>query len=369
MTNSFNRRDFLQGAASTAGVCLLGALRAWPLQNDNLGSLPQNLPQWMRQNHVPGVAVAIVRNAEPDWLRGFGMKNAEKQEPADENTVFEAASLSKPVFAYALLTLVAEGKFDLDRPLTSYLQQPFRSRVPRLMVSSVPDDPRLKRITPRIVLSHSTGFPNWGRGKPLKLEFDPGSKFGYSGEGYVYLQNVVEHVTGEPLDVFARERVFAPLEMAGSNFIWRQDYEQRAAIGYDIRGARPKDKPRQAIAAATLHTTATDFAKFLGAILTPKRGTGLNDEWLKRMLTPTTKIDDSLAWGLGWGLEPSPASTNFWQWGDNGEFKAFAMGCRETKQAVAIFTNGANGLRVCRSVVEAVLPGKHPALSFGMLSY
>lgn len=232
------------------------------------------------------------------------------------------------------------------------------------------DDPRLKRITARIVLSHTTGFANWGRGRPLVLQADPGQKFGYSGEGYVHLQNVVESVSGEPLDEFARKRVFVPLSMTSSSFLWRDDYDTRAAIGYTRQGPQDKLKPWEALSAGTLHTTAGDYAKFMSAILRPNvSGVRFGAEWLGRMLAPQIKIDDSLGWALGWGIERSAAGSFFWQWGDDSEFKAFAMGSREKEEAVVILTNSANGLNLCRVVVEHILPGPHPALSFHMLDY
>jgi len=366
MPSFIRRRDLLvQLGAVSAGLLLpQGALS----QGAVLEDLAAQIPEWMREFHVVGAAVAVVRGGKREWRGDFGWRSLYPRAPVEPSTIFEAASLSKPVFAYALLTLAAEGKFDLDRPLTGFMPQPFSSRVPKLMASEVPADPRLARITPRMVLSHSTGFPNWGRGKPLALQSEPGEKFGYSGEGYVYLQNVVEHVTGESLDDLVRARVFTPLRMPDSSFVWRADYDARAAIGYDRLGPKEKDKPKQALAAATLHTTAADFARFLSAILYPSAA-GLDANWIEKMLSPQTKIDASLSWGLGWGLEERPPGRAFWQWGDNGEFKAFAMGSREEGTALIVLTNSALGLRLCRKIVEQVLPGPHPALAFGMLDY
>jgi CubicO group peptidase (beta-lactamase class C family) len=369
MTTIPRRRQFLRQAG--AAVC-----GPWPfpasvsrLQDDgDFADLAAQVPKWMRDNHVVGASVAVLSEGERVWTRGFGWRNLSPRASVADDTVFEAASLSKPVFAYAVMTLAAEAKLDLDRPLVSYLADPFRSRKGVPMASKVPDDPRLKRITPRMVLSHTTGFPNWASGKPLSFQADPGERFGYSGEGYIHLQNVIEHVTGEPLEDFARKRVFAPLGMASSSFIWRDDYEATASLGYDRRGAAEKWKEKQALAAATLHTTASDFARFLEAMLRPGR-VGLGEEWIERMLAPRIQVDESLSWGQGWGIERRPRGRAFWQWGDNGEFKAFAIGSREEERAVIVLTNSALGLRLCRRIVEQVLPGPHPALSFGMLQY
>lgn len=364
------RREFLCCAGAVTCGALLSAAKGRAARDRVAADLAAKLATWRKETYVMGAGVAAIRRNEPLWRGSVGLMNRATNTAVDDATVFQAASLSKPVFAYAVLTLAAEGKFDLDKPLLQYSSSAFRSRH-QVMASEVPEDPRLKRITPRRVLSHTTGFPNWGRGKPLAFLADPGAKFGYSGEGYVYLQNVIEHVTGESLAEFAHKRVFTPLGMTSSSFIWRDDYETRAAIGYNRRGPEGKWKPREPLSAGTLHTTAGDYASFLGAMLAPLPGARgeLNGEWLTRMLTRHSRIDDSLGWGLGWGLERSDAGTCFWQWGDDGEFKAFAMGNREKQQAVVVLTNSANGLNLCRRVVEQMLPGPHPALSFGMLDY
>ena len=159
---------------------------------------------------VPGLSVAVVQKGELVWHRGFGVKNAQTKEPVAANTVFEAASLSKPVFAYAVLKLVDAGKFDLDTPLTKYLPGNY----------DVGEDARLQQITARHVLSHTPGFPNWRRqGNPLTIHFTPGERFSYSGEGFVYLSKVIEHVTGEKFNEFMKRMVFDPLGMADSSYV------------------------------------------------------------------------------------------------------------------------------------------------------
>ncbi len=148
--------------------------------------LEQLIPQLMKDGDVPGLSIALARGGELVWHKGFGVKNTKTNEPVTDGTVFEAASLSKPVFAYAVLKLVDAGKFDLDKPLNQYLPGNY----------DVGDDSRLGLITARHVLSHTPGFPNWRpRGGALKIHFTPGDRFSYSGEGFVYLSKVIEHVT------------------------------------------------------------------------------------------------------------------------------------------------------------------------------
>lgn len=364
-----HRRAFLRNAGSATASAAVFQRLAWTQQADPLDALAELLPGWLKEHYVAGATVAVLRKNKTLWVRALGLADEKTNAPVNESTVFQAASLSKPVFAYAVLSLVAEKKFALDRPLTAYTTNAFRSRMAGLMASEAPPDARLTRITPRMVLRHATGLPNWARGKPLTIEFEPGKKFGYSGEGYTYLQNVIEDVVGEPLHDFVQKRVLGPLRMDSSSFVWRADYDARAAIGHNRQGPQEKWRPRQALAAGTLHATAGDYARFLAAMLRPQRGLGLDEAWLRNMLTPETRIDESLAWGLGWGLEKAGRGHSFWQWGDDGEFKAFAVGNRESQTAAVILTNGANGLRVCRPVIERVFPGPHPLLGFPMLQY
>ena len=170
--------------------------------------------------------------------------------PVTNRTIFEAASLSKVVFAYAVLKLVDRGVMDLDQPLVRYITLP---EIKDKFSADVVEDPRLKKITARMVLSHSCGFPNWRQGE-LKILFEPGEKFSYSGEGFVFLQRVVEKLTGETLQDFMKREVFAPLGMNDSSYVWLESFEQQAAsphkflkagaVRESTNGARPR--PRNA---------------------------------------------------------------------------------------------------------------------------
>lgn len=149
---------------------------------------------------VPGLAVALADATGATWGRGYGVADASTGRPVDRSTLFEAASLTKPVVALAVLALARGGLLDLDRPLDDYLPAPY-----------LPTDARAAAITTRMALGHTTGLPNWRpRGESLALLRDPGSRFGYSGEGYVYLQQAIEHLTGVPLERLCHERVLAP---------------------------------------------------------------------------------------------------------------------------------------------------------------
>ncbi len=341
-----------------------------PSKDSAIASLERDIPSLMEQATLPGLSAALVRNGQTYWLHGFGVMNATSSEAVTPDTVFEAASLSKPVFAYGVLKLVDQGKLSLDTPLTSYLSKPY-----------IEGDDRLAKITARFVLSHRTGFPNWrGDGNSLTIRFTPGERFSYSGEGFVYLQRAVEQITGKPLNDFMTEAVFIPLGMASSSYTWRPDFDRRAATGHDA-DAQPADKrkPKEANAAASLHTTARDYALFLSAVLT---GTGLKPATLGEMETPQVALDLSctnctdrvprelsrnLFWGLGWGIERTEKGVSLWHWGDNGAFKCFVAAKLKDKTAIVMFTNSENGLAIAKPIVHDAIGGQQ--LAFTWIKY
>jgi CubicO group peptidase (beta-lactamase class C family) len=312
----------------------------------------------MKKFGVPGASLALIRNGKTVWLHAFGIKNAKTTAPVTTDTIFEAASLSKPVFAYGVLKLVDQGKLGLDIPLTTYLPKPY-----------ITGDPRLEKITARLVLSHRTGFPNWrGDDGKLPIYFTPGERFSYSGEGYIYLQRVVEKITGKPLNEYMIQAVFNPLGMTSSSYIWRPSFDALTATGHDDDG-KPTDKwkPDEAGAASTLNTTAKDYALFVEAVL---NGKGLKPATLHEMETPQIALDPTcricikqepkqlsheLAWGLGWGIQQKEGEEELWHWGDNGSFKAFVMANTKTKSAIVIFANSSHGLDFAEPLVDEAM--------------
>ncbi len=325
-----------------------------------IADLQTKILEVMRKAAVPGAEIAVIKDGEILWSRGFGLKNRNRKDPVTDDTVFAAASLSKPVFAYAVLKMCEQGILNLDTPLTEYTDKPYI------------DDPRLKLITTRMVLSHTTGFPNWSGDDPVWIDFTPGTKFSYSSEGFLYLQKVVEKVTGQPLNEYMTRNIFVPFDMKNSSYVWKNQYESLAANGHDSSGnPQPLRKPSQAVSAGSLRTTATDFAKFLVAMMQPgaKDSFQLTEESLTQMVRPNIKINQSLAWGLGWGLENTPDGDFFWHWGDSGIFKSFTLGSRTLKVGIVILTNSENGLRTCREIVRSSIGGKHPAFDFSMINY
>ncbi|MBN1938758.1 MAG: class A beta-lactamase-related serine hydrolase [Candidatus Aminicenantes bacterium] len=306
---------------------------------------------------VPGLSLTILANGRVEPARTYGTGNRTIRDPVSEGTVFEACSLSKPVLAYAALILVAEGRLDLDRPL---LAQASEEVLKREFFRGKIEDDRVRGITPRMVLSHRSGFPNW-RGGRLTLIADPGTRFGYSGEGFVLLQRVVEQIAGRPLNEFVRERVFVPLGMTSSSYVWIPEYETSTAVPHTLFGtAAVKRKPSSANGAASLHTTSGDYARFLAAVL---QGRGLTEGLRREMLTEQTVVAPGVGWGLGLGLETAGGREYLWHWGDNGNFKCFFLIDRKTRSGFVYFANGYFGLSPAQEFARRFFGNSHPVFA------
>ena len=404
--NNVTRREFAlrTGAALIAlpaagfGQKLPAQVSSWTLSDQFLESLP-TLMEWA---NIPGVAVAIVRDGKLAWSKGFGVKKAGEKDPIDSSTLFEAASLSKPVFAYAVLRMHDEKLIDLDRPLWNYLPN-----------NDLPDVESSKRLTARHVLSHSTGLQNWrfDRNQKLEFAFKPGEKFGYSGEGFYYLQRVVEQITGSGFEEFIQGRVLKPLGMTSSTYLWRTGIESSASWGHNVQlapspisnsrnGARiieiasewnkpvetwkyddalkahaliNKERPPLPVfllpnTAGSLVTSVDDYTKFMIRLMDRPHHDDLDisETERKEMLTTQTPINSALSWGLGVGLETKKDRKLFWHWGDNGTYKDFMMGDPVTRSGIVVFTNGSNGQKLWRTIVAEATGSDHAAFYFWM---
>lgn len=317
--------------------------------------------------HVPGAVIVAISGDDTD-VHACGMADIAGKRTISSDTVFQAASLSKPVTAMIALALVEEGKLDLDRPLAGYLDGPYRHDQALLgdqPVWDVVEDPRLRKVTARLVLSHRGGLPNWAFGEPLRFATEPGTEWKYSGEGFSLLATVLEHITGESLPVLATERVFIPLEMRDSSFVWRDDYADRIATGYDKQG-KPLDamRFRRPIAAASLYTTPADYARFVQALLRAAPHSAQ-----ARLRERQVEVDAAyaLGWGLGVGLEEHAQGDCLFHHGINNGFQSFFMACPAQRRGVLWFTNSDNGLSLAPELLETYLPGPHPVLGWPTL--
>ncbi len=311
-------------------------------------TLDAEVPRLMEAGEVPGLSAALVLKGELVWSGAFGVADAATDQPVTPATIFQAASLTKQFFAYTALRLADRGVFDLDTPLAEYL--PYER---------LEHDPRYRQITGRLVLSHSTGLPNWG-GDRLQLNFDPGTGFNYSGEGYVYLQRTLEHVTGEDLETLVEREVLEPLGLANSWMRWHEKFEGRTAAGHDDLGAsQGVSKGDEVNAAWSLLTTAEDYARFLIAVM---EGRGLESstltDGLERQIQVATRprIDtaDKLYWGLGWGLQYGSGGRALWQWGHNNGFRGYFLAFPDRGDALVYFANGDTGMSIARGLLALV---------------
>jgi CubicO group peptidase (beta-lactamase class C family) len=301
-----------------------------------------------------------VEDGAPAWTRSVGVTNVETKVPVAGDTVLAAASLGKPVLGYVVLRLADEGRLDLDRPLVSYYRP-----------EDLPADPNLGLITARHVLSHTTGLRNWRNRADQKLvpDFAPGTRFQYSGEGFFWLQQVVESVTGQGVDRVMRERLFGPAGMSRATYAWSSDHDGWTAYGHTNRGdvgnqfgralgnkmlllaarwgkpmtewttadtfrALPEADPSVPRlpnfvlpnVAGSLLCTATEYARFLALMLDGRRRADweIDDATRRAMLASRIELKPgALSWGLGWALERHSTGALFWHWGDNGIYKAF----------------------------------------------
>ncbi|XLZ69953.1 serine hydrolase domain-containing protein [Massilia sp. SR12] len=279
------------------------------------------------------------------------------------DAVFQAASLTKPVAALAALRLAQAGRLELDAPVARYLPHGYKHfhnplrRAPSDAFDLLPAS-TLEHITVAQLLNHSSGFPNWSSGR-LSFKSEPGQRWGYSGEGYVLLQNVIEAITQTDLATYLEQKLFAPLGMIDTSLVWRESFGARAVGGSMLLGLQQRVHFQSAVAASTLYTTAADYARFMAAVLT-------DDAILALILSHTVEADAALGlkWGLGWGIEQGADGPCIWQWGNNPGFRAFAMANTVSKDGFVVLTNSEKGMPLAASIAHAVLPVEHNAFRF-----
>jgi CubicO group peptidase (beta-lactamase class C family) len=343
-----------QSSTSPAVAETPGTSAGW---DELIADLEKQLPALLaKATTVPAVSMVLVTDAKVRWRGAYGVKDFESKVPVDPDTVFEAGSVSKTVFAYEILKLCERGVMDLDTPLTRYTPDRFLA-----------GDARLDLITARHVLSHTTGFPNWRSEKePMAIQFTPGERWSYSGEGYSYLQSVMTHLTGHveasqcktlfdgfkacatDFDENMKANLFVPFGMTSSGYLYREDM----ARPHDEKGKMIADRKATPIEAARygsageLHTTPTDYAKFLIELLDPKPSDQyrLTAASLREMVRPQAKITDTLSWGLGWATERTKSGGEIISHsGDNPGFKTMTAASLANRTGFMIMTNGDRG--------------------------
>lgn len=260
------------------------------------------------------------------------------------------------------MKLVEQGIIDLDTPLQAYVDEPlWMSQGAEWDLSDLRGDPRYQRITARMSLSHTTGMPNWRWFEPddkLRIHFEPGERYSYSGEGMVFLQVVLEELTGKSLEQLAQEQIFGPHDMSTSSYTWQPRFERDYAVGHRADGSvYPKDKDKTASAAGSLETTTEDYARFMEAVL---RGEGLSPASWKEIFSPQVRIRSrtqfgpgateetdandaiQLSYGLGWGLLRTPHGWAAFKEGHGEGFQHYSIIFPGRDSGVLLMSNSEN---------------------------
>ena len=294
----------------------------------------------MAEMQIPGVSFAVINDAKIVYHNVNGFADKEENIPVTKQTIFEGASLSKPLFAYLTMFLVEEGKLDLDKPLYNYLEFP-----------DIAYDERYKKITARMVLSHSTGLPNWRTDfddNKLFLKFDPGTGFNYSGEGYQYLARVLEKLLStdyKGLESYYQEMIAIPNEMNVSKFIQDASNLKNKAEPYKNGEKIPKAELQEEFGAAYgIHSEAEDFSKWLIALLENKGLSDLSYEELfkDQFIIPEDspyREEGVAAWTLGFAKADIGGNILFGHGGNNPGYTSLFLIDRTKKWGMVLFTN------------------------------
>ncbi len=334
----------------------------------------------MKAAEVPGAGIAIFNDGKVAYLKAYGFRDEENNLPLTVDSVMTAASFSKSAFAYLVMQLVEAGKLDLDKPVYQYFPKPLPEYPTYRDLAA---DPRYQKITARMLLSHSSGFPNFrwiNDDKKLNINFEPGSRFAYSGEGIQLLQFTVETITGKPLQELMQAQVFQPLGMTRTGMVWEDRFESNSANGYDEYGRSlgPERRPT-ADAAGSMQTTPRDFAQFLLAVM---NGKGLKPKTRDLMLSPQIQIlakhefptmqnlvtDENkairLSYGLGWGLYWTPYGKAFFKEGHDAGWRNYAVCFDQPKTGLLIMTDSANGEGMFKELIETLLKNPYTPIEW-----
>lgn len=330
----------------------------------------------MARTGAKGLALAVIEDGKIVLVKSWGARNA-KGEPLDTDTIMYGASLTKPVFAYTIMQLVDEGKVDLDRPIADMLPRPlpdYGNLDAYGNWGDLADDERWRRITPRILLTHSAGFSNFSYIEPdgkLRFHFDPGTRYAYSGEGLMLLQFAIEEGLGLKLGDEMQRRIFAPLGMANTSLMWRDDFANNLADGWMEDGKiEPHDERSRVRAAGSMDTTIADFAKFAAAFI---RGDGLSPasraEMVRGQLAITGRAQfpslapeappamrwPTLSAGLGLVTFEGPQGRGFFKGGHNDSTGNQWVCLEKGRRCVVLLANDVRAEASFPGLVESIL--------------
>jgi CubicO group peptidase (beta-lactamase class C family) len=326
--------------------------------------------QLMQAAHVTGTGIAIFRSGKVAYLKTYGYRDTERGLPLTPDSVLTSASLSKAAFATVVMHLAQQRVVDLDKPIYRYLPKPLPDYSG---YADLQGDDRYKKLTLRILLSHTSGFPNWRAfedDRKLKIHFEPGTRYAYSGEGIDLAQLVVETVTGKSITELMDENLFKPLHITRTSMVWEPRFESDFANGYDEYGRSLGPERRSTPnAAGSMQTTLHDYATFLSAVMgrkilsTPTTGKMLSPQMsihsahqFPSLATKTTAANDGirLRYGLGWGLYSSPYGKAFFKEGHDEGWRHLAL-CFNNGSGILIMTNSSNGEGIFKPLIDSIL--------------
>lgn len=311
--------------------------------------------------NIPGVSLALVKDGKLIYHKTYGVKNMITGEKVDGNTLFEAASVTKPVFAFAVQRLAERNVIDLEKPLYEYL--PY---------NDIDYDERYKLITARHVLTHRTGFPNWrwmNQDGKLDLKFTPGTKYNYSGEGFEYLKMVVEKITGKKVEQVLKEEVIEPIGLYHTFFSRNDSLRSMVAEGHFNKLPNFDELPENPGMAYSMHTESKIFTRFMIYLLEQK---GLNTQSYQSMFAKHSEYNfdagdekpkDPAYMGMSLEVRETPFGKSFGHGGNNGDFKCGFEVYKDLRMGYVIFTNSNTSDPLLRYIRDFLVEGrsKHSA--------
>jgi CubicO group peptidase (beta-lactamase class C family) len=334
------------------------------------------VPPVLAATGAQGLAVALVEDGRVVAAKGWGKRNA-AGEPLTPDTVMYGASLTKPTFGLLVAQLAAEGVIDLDRSIAAYLPKPLPEYgdVPGYADwGPLAGDARWRKLTPRMLLAHGSGFANFGFLEPdgkLKFHFEPGARYGYSGDGYILLQFVAEKGLGLDVGAEMQRRIFAPLGMDRTSMMWRADFAANLADGWTVEGkALPHDARSRVRAAGSMDTTIADMAKLAAALVSGRfPSTTAGREMAKPAIAITTATQfpslqpelpqaarrADLQSGLGLVLFEGPQGPGFMKGGNNDQTRNLVVCLKKGRRCVVILGNDVRAEPRFPALVEALL--------------
>ena len=340
--------------------------------------IDQTVKRLMDTANVQGLDLAILNNKQTVFIKSYGYKNKPKNELLDTASIMYGASFSKAVFGYLTMKLVQDTIIDLDKPLYQYLSKPIAEYK---YFSDLKSDERWKMITARMCLSHTTGLPNIRWFHPttgvedtlgiIHIYFTPGTKYAYSGEGLKLLQLVEEEITKKTIEEVAIEKVFVPIGMKRTGYIWHDNFSDNVATGHLENGElNPKKRRTTPAANGSMVTTIADYSKFIEYVT---QGKGLNKKLFKEMISPQIEIHSKtqfppiteevttenkaihLSYGLGWGLLKSKYGKAFFKEGHDDAWRNYNINFIDKGISIIIMTNSANGELIFKELLETLI--------------